>query len=1450
MRLVAAFSLVASACLLVACSDAGVTKFNSDPTAQITSHASGDTVREGFSESLRGVVGDPDHGADDLSVSWLVDGAELCEESAPDAEGVVTCALTFAPDGGEVVLEVRDPAGGSGSARVSLDVQPTDAPVAAIDAPVEDGVYYSDQLIPLEGTVSDGEDPASDLMVTWETVELGDLGLDVEVTSEGAVEAFANLDEGEHALRLRVVDTTGKEAVDSVVIDVGPPNSDPTCGITAPEDGAAGAEGEEVRFEAAVDDVDVKPDWLSVSWDSDTDGFLGSATPTSDGEVGLVTSDLTVATHRMVLTVTDEVGATCTDAIYYTVGTPPELELSSPTTGDTVNEGEAVAFAATVSDDQDLATELALSWSSDLDGEFSTQGADSLGSISFSTDELSPGAHALTVRVTDSDGLYSQTALDLTINEVPTAPTVSLAPDPATTEDTLTATASGSTDPDSSGTVTYSYAWTVDGASSSVSTSATFPSSDTVKGSTYRVVVTPSDGTGDGPTGEAEITVDNTAPELSGPTLSASTAAVGDTLTCSASATDVDAADSPTVTYAWSSGDTGTTYTVVDTDDPGDTITCTATADDGDGGTDTASASATVSNTDPVVDSIEVSPSTAKVGDTLTCAASASDEDGDSPTVTYAWSSGDTGTTYTVVDSDDPGDTITCTATADDDDGGTASDTASATVENTDPELGTVSISPSSATNDDTLTCTASATDEDGGSPSVSYTWSGSAAGSLGTGSNLDLSVTSAASAETVTCTATASDTDGGSDSDSAELTLDNRDPDVTVSLSPTSPSASDTLTCTATTSDDDDDAVSLDFSWTVGGSSTSASSSGSSSSTLAGAFSATDSVTCTATADDGKGGSTQDSASVTITNTTPTVSSVSISPTTAYTDDTLTASAVTSDADGDSLSLSYDWYVEGALVQSGSDDTLEGVDWFDKDDEVYVEVEADDGNDTATGTSSTLTISNTPPTAPDLVLEETCAAVELDGVDDAIDVADYAGLTMGSAFTLEAWVFWDGSDSNRYQTLFAQNSGNASGTHEWHFAVASSSSTACGGSYTEGALLMDMWNSGACSHSTTTLTAGTWQHVAAVYSGGQVSLFIDGTESTTVPRSASRTQAGSEPLSIGWGSDNSEDWTFSGAIDSARISTKALYSGSFTPDVLTADSDTLSLWRLDEGSGTDVADDVGGYDGSIDGASWVEACANEGELLCVVETESSDADGDSVTYTFAWTDDDGADYTDATDTYETGDTVPGEDFGGAEDWTCTVTPDDGDDDGDDGTATITTQTGCDADQDGYDDEGGYCGGTDCDDDDDTVHPFAGDTHGDGVDSDCDDLDCEADDSGGVYFAVCDEGGIDWSDAEGTCEDAGYELATIEDATEDADVLSLMTVVRASTSLDAWIGFTDIASEGTWVWVDGSSSSYTNWLSVAPDNYDNNQHCARMMSTGLWDDVDCSQNKDFVCQYR
>ena len=56
------------------------------------------------------------------------------------------------------------------------------------------------------------------------------------------------------------------------------------------------------------------------------------------------------------------------------------LNVLTPTSGDVATAGDTVMFTATVSDEEDIASDVALSWVSDIDGEFSTQGSNTTAS--------------------------------------------------------------------------------------------------------------------------------------------------------------------------------------------------------------------------------------------------------------------------------------------------------------------------------------------------------------------------------------------------------------------------------------------------------------------------------------------------------------------------------------------------------------------------------------------------------------------------------------------------------------------------------------------------------------------------------------------------------------------------------------------------------------------------------------------------------------------------------------------------------------------------------------------------------------------------------------------------------------------------------------------------------------------------------------------------------------
>ena len=103
-----------------------------------------------------------------------------------------------------------------------------------------------------------------------------------------------------------------------------------------------------------------------------------------------------------------------------------------------------------------------------------------------------------------------------------------------------------------------------------------------------------------------------------------------------------------------------------------------------------------------------------------------------------------------------------------------------------------------------------------------------------------------------------------------------------------------------------------------------------------------------------------------------------------------------------------------------------------------------------------------------------------------------------------------------------------------------------------------------------TTITTGVWHHVAGVFDGSQMRVYLDG----VLDGSVSTTNApasGTSSLKIGRTSGGSY---FGGLIDEARVSNSAVYTGNFTPQThLTASGSTKGLWKFD---GTSTADSSG----------------------------------------------------------------------------------------------------------------------------------------------------------------------------------------------------------------------------------------------------------------------------------
>jgi hypothetical protein len=104
-----------------------------------------------------------------------------------------------------------------------------------------------------------------------------------------------------------------------------------------------------------------------------------------------------------------------------------------------------------------------------------------------------------------------------------------------------------------------------------------------------------------------------------------------------------------------------------------------------------------------------------------------------------------------------------------------------------------------------------------------------------------------------------------------------------------------------------------------------------------------------------------------------------------------------------------------------------------------------------------------------------------------------------------------------------------------------------------------------------------------------------------------------------------------------------------------------------------------------------------------------------------------------------------------------------------------------------------------------------------------------------------------WMNSVASCVSLGSSLATIKSEAESVAVYSAFS----SNGNNIWIGLNDISSEGRHTWIEGSDSSYRNWMLGQPDNYLNDENCIHFWGAagGSWNDISCSYLYFGVCKW-
>lgn len=892
----------------------------------------------------------------DLSVRWSSDVDGDLGLTATDSAGraaISVATLTPGPHG--IAAWVEDSAGGVGSDLVPVVINvPPGPPVVALSP---DPAFTMDELrVTLPTPSVDPEGDAVSYTYAWSrdgvpsTASTNDR-LPSTATSRGETwavtvtpgDGYGTGDVGTASVTVQ----NSPPTLVSVTLDPDPAVTDDR--LTCTPDGAADADGDPISF--------------TYAWE--VDGVVASTTTNT------WRGDFAVDTVIRCSVVPDD-GTDAGDRVWsqpvtiLAANQPPVVDAVSLTPVEPQTADTLACAAASASDPEGSPLTLATRWW--VTGTLLPVSAETLDGSWFDRGDW------VQCGITASDGALSsdetRSAVVTVRNTPPVLDAVALTPEDPTVDTVLSCVPGASSDADGDG-VSLSYAWTVDGTVVPAS-DATLDGTWFDAGSVVSCAVTPADGFEEGVAVRSPtVTIVNTPPTVGGVSVTPDTPRPEEVLTCVA--VGVEDPDGDTVTYevVWyvdgvevGTGETFDTTGYV----RGDAVSCVVTPTDGTGdGDPVASDPVALGNALPTVDAVLLSPDPATETSVFTCLPGGVDDtDGDTVSLQWQWWVGGQVVPVTAETLDgtwfDRDELVQCSLTPHDGiEPGLAVLSNEVTVENTPPTLASALVSPDPAAVTDALTCTPGPTDDvDGDSVDTRIVWTVDGT-EVGSGPVLTGGF---GRGDDVVCTATPTDgTDDGAPV-SATVTVGNGVPTAAAPVvTPSEPTASDALHCDVDLDDPDGDVVTADMVWTVDGVEAGTGD------TLPAGTPAGSVVVCIATPDDGQDvGDPVASMPVTITNGTPLVADVQLAPTTADETTTLTCTGTGSDADGDPVSLTFAWYVDGALIPP-TDPTLTGL-WFDRGASVVCGIVPSDGSTTGEeALSQPVVIGNAPPEVADVTL-------------------------------------------------------------------------------------------------------------------------------------------------------------------------------------------------------------------------------------------------------------------------------------------------------------------------------------------------------------------------------------------------------------------------------------------------------------------------------------------------
>ncbi|HEX5874779.1 MAG TPA: LamG-like jellyroll fold domain-containing protein, partial [Pyrinomonadaceae bacterium] len=243
--------------------------------------------------------------------------------------------------------------------------------------------------------------------------------------------------------------------------------------------------------------------------------------------------------------------------------------------------------------------------------------------------------------------------------------------------------------------------------------------------------------------------------------------------------------------------------------------------------------------------------------------------------------------------------------------------------------------------------------------------------------------------------------------------------------------------------------------------------------------------------------------------------------------------------------------------------------------------------------------------------------SLSLNGTSSYVSVPNSSSVNISGPITIEAWIKVNAITSN-YQEIVYRHSWQVSGTGGgYEFSITNA-----------GKLRLDLYqshNQYTTAIGGTTITTGTWHHVAGVWDGNQTRLYLNGVLDGSL-WTTNGPASGNSPLKIGLNTGGT--YYFGGLIDEVRISAAALYSSNFSPGLGPANQ-TRAYWKFDGQTANDFSGN--GNHGTLQGGATystnVPAVSNNAPTVTITDplNNTTFSAGANVVIDATATDSDGA---------------------------------------------------------------------------------------------------------------------------------------------------------------------------------------------------------------------------------